>query len=60
MQQHCHTENDSHIATVHLHADIQTKRVTSSRRLILVAEDNSNGLEVHEGAPYLLEVNHTR
>ena len=38
---------------MHLHADIQTKRVTSSRRLTLVAEDNSNGLEVHEGEPYL-------
>ena len=45
MQQHCHTENEE--ATVHLHADIHTKRVTSSRRLILVAEDDSN-----EGAPF--------
>ena len=36
------------------------KRVTSSRRLIFVAEDDSNGLEVHEGALYLLEVNHNQ
>ena len=41
---------------MHLDAYVYTKRVISSRRLILVAEDDSNGLEVHEGAPYLLEV----
>ena len=35
---------------MHLHADIHTKRVTSSTRLFLVAEVDSNGLEVDEGA----------
>ena len=51
---------------MHLDAYIHTKRVTSSRRLILVAEDDSNGLaiEVDEpclrNAPYLLEVNHNQ
>ena len=35
---------------MHLDAYVYTKRVISSRRLILVAEDDSNGLaiEVHE------------
>ena len=48
---------------MHLPADIHAKRVTSSRRLILVAEDYSNGLEVLGGLSEdcsLLEVSHNQ
>ena len=47
VQQHCHTENDSHRKQqcIYMLTYMHTKRVTSSRRLILVVEDGSNGLE---------------